>query len=359
MADEPDESEKTEEPSQKKIDDAHKRGDIAKSQEVNSWFVMTGAALFVAALAPSMATGLTATLRGVMEHAHSIPMDGGGLRRLWLGLGLGVIGAMLLPFLLFMVAAAAGNIVQHKPVWTVEPLTPKLSKVSPLSGFKRLFSKESLVNFLKGLVKVSIVSTLMVVILWPERDRLDTILTADLAALMPMIRDLALKLLGGVVAILTVVAGLDFLWQRQRWHQRQRMTIKEVRDEYKQMEGDPTIKAKLRQVRMERSRRRMMQKVPEASVVITNPTHFAVALKYESGMPAPICIAKGVDATALKIREIAEANQVPVVENPPLARALHATVELDDEIPQEHFKAVAEVIGYVMRLRRKVGWQAG
>ncbi|MEZ5839583.1 MAG: flagellar biosynthesis protein FlhB [Hyphomicrobiales bacterium] len=359
MSDEPDESEKTEEPSQKKIDDAHKRGDIAKSQEVNSWFVMTSATLFVALLAPTMASDLTGLMRGVLEHAHNIPVDNGGLRRLWLSLGLGVVGAMLLPFILFVIAAAAGNMIQHPPVWTFDPITPKLSKVSPAGGFKRLFSKESLVNFLKGLVKVSIVATLMVMILWPERDRLDTIVTGEVSALMPMIRDLSLKLLGGVVAVLTIVAGLDFLWQRQRWHQRQRMTIKEVRDEYKQMEGDPTVKAKLRQVRLERSRRRMMQRVPEASVVITNPTHFAVALKYDNGMPAPVCIAKGVDATALKIREIAEANDVAVVENPPLARALHATVELDDEIPAEHYKAVAEVIGYVMRLKKKTGWQAG
>jgi flagellar biosynthetic protein FlhB len=131
--------------------------------------------------------------------------------------------------------------------------------------------------------------------------------------------------------------------------------MQELREEFKQTEGDPTIKAKIRQLRQGRMRKRMMAAVPKASVVITNPTHYAVALQYERGMEAPVCVAKGLDLIALKIREIAEENSVPVVENPPLARALHATVEIDEEIPPEHYKAVAEIIGYVMKLRRRAG----
>jgi flagellar biosynthetic protein FlhB len=132
------------------------------------------------------------------------------------------------------------------------------------------------------------------------------------------------------------------------------MSLQELKDEFKQTEGDPTIKGKMRQVRRERMRKRMMAAVPKASVIITNPTHFAVALQYERGMEAPICVAKGVDAIALKIREVAGKHSIPIVENPPLARALHATVEIDDPIPPEHYKAVAEVIGYVMKLRRAI-----
>jgi flagellar biosynthetic protein FlhB len=133
------------------------------------------------------------------------------------------------------------------------------------------------------------------------------------------------------------------------------MTIKEMRDEFKQLEGDPQVRAKLRQVRIERGRKRMMQNVPRAAVVITNPTHYSIALEYEKGMDAPVCVAKGVDNVAFKIREIAEEHNIPIVENPPLARALHASVEIDDIIPAEHYKAVAEVIGFVMRLRGRVG----
>ncbi len=147
----------------------------------------------------------------------------------------------------------------------------------------------------------------------------------------------------------TVVAMVDYAYQRQQWWNKLKMTMQEVKDEYKQQEGDPMVKAKIRQIRMERGRKRMMAAVPEASVVITNPTHYAVALKYETGMPAPVCVAKGIDALALKIREIAGDHEIPMVENPPLARALHAVVEIDQEIPTEHYKAVAEVIGFVMR----------
>lgn len=358
MADEPEKSEKTEEPTQKKLDDAHKRGDVAKSQEVNSWFVMLGAALFVAVLAPAAVGDLTILLREVIAKAHAIPVDGAGLAGLWHKLGTGMILALLFPFAIFMLAAAAGNLVQHRPVWSVDPITPKLSKISPISGFKRLFSAESLINFLKGLAKIGIVTVMMTVILWSEVDRLDAALGLDPATLMQTVQQLSIKLIGGAIAILTIVAGLDFLWQRHRWHQRQKMTVRELRDEFKQMEGDPMIKAKLRQIRAERSRRRMMQNVPQASVVVTNPTHFAVALKYEAGMAAPVCLAKGIDATALKIREVAEEHDVPVVENPPLARTLHAAVEVDEEIPPEHYKAVAEIIGYVLRLKNRPRWRS-
>ena len=359
MADEPDKSEKTEEPTQKKLDDAHRRGDVAKSQEVNSWFVILGGALFISVLAPDAAAKLTELLGNVLSRAHEIPVDGGGLIALWQELGGSMILALLFPLLVFMLAAAAGNLVQHRPVWSLDPVTPKLSKISPASGFKRLFSPESLASFVKGLAKITIVAAIMVLITWSEKDRLDAALSLPPAALLANIQQLAMKLVGGAIAVLTVVAGLDFLWQRHRWHERQRMTIKELRDEFKQMEGDPTIKAKLRQVRAERGRRRMMQKVPEASVVITNPTHYAVALKYETGMNAPLCVAKGIDATALKIREIAEAHDIPVVENPPLARTLHAGVEPDEEIPPEHYKAVAEIISYVLRAGRRPQWRAG
>ncbi|HTP93775.1 MAG TPA: EscU/YscU/HrcU family type III secretion system export apparatus switch protein, partial [Xanthobacteraceae bacterium] len=155
-------------------------------------------------------------------------------------------------------------------------------------------------------------------------------------------------------AILAVVAAADYLFQYRQWYERQKMSVREMKEEFRQTEGDPIVKGKLRQLRQARARKRMMAQVPKASVVITNPTHFAVALKYERGMNAPICLAKGVDLIARRIREVAQAHGIPVVENPPLARALHGTVEVDQEIPQEHYRAVAEIIGYLMRMRRLV-----
>ena len=195
----------------------------------------------------------------------------------------------------------------------------------------------------------------MTALLWPERTRLDTLVTIDPAAILPMTQTLALQLLGAVVAILAFVAAADFLFQYRQWFERQKMSFRELKEEFKDTEGDPHVKGKIRQIRETRMRKRMMAAVPQASVVITNPTHVAVALKYERGMNAPVCVAKGMDVIALKIREVADANGVPIVENPPLARALHGTVEIDREIPAEHYQAVAEVIGYVMRLNRAAG----
>lgn len=153
---------------------------------------------------------------------------------------------------------------------------------------------------------------------------------------------------------MAVVAAADYLFQYRQWYEKQKMSLRELKEEFKHTEGDPAIKGKMRQLRQSKSRRRMMAAVPKAAVVITNQTHYAIALQYERGMEAPICIAKGVDALALKIRQVAAEHAVPVVENPPLARALHATVEIDEAIPPEHYKAVAEVIGYVMKLRRAI-----
>ena len=163
--------------------------------------------------------------------------------------------------------------------------------------------------------------------------------------------NLTLHLMGAVVAMLAAVAIADYFFQYRQWYQRQRMSLQEIKDEFKQSEGDPHIKGKIRQLRQQRMKKRMMAAVPNASVVITNPTHYSVALSYDRGMSAPICVAKGVDNVAFKIREIAKKHDIPIVESVPLARALHATVDIDEEIPVEHYQAVAEIIGYVMNLK--------
>jgi flagellar biosynthesis protein FlhB len=184
----------------------------------------------------------------------------------------------------------------------------------------------------------------------PERRRLAGMVTLDPEALLPLTRTLSLKLFGAVVVILAIIAAADYLFQYRQWFERQKMSLREIKEEFKQSDGDPKIKQRIKQLRASRAKKRMMTAVPKATVVITNPTHYAVALQYEPGMAAPICLAKGVDSLALKIREVAARHNVAIVENPPLARTLHAAVDIDQEIPTEHYKAVAEVIGYVMRL---------
>jgi flagellar biosynthetic protein FlhB len=354
MADEQDDTERSEDPTQKRLDEALERGDVAKSQEVNTWFVLAGATLILLSFSGSMSSGVMSMLRGLVGNAHQVPVDGRGLLSTMQTLGLGTIAAVAVPFALLMVAAAAGNMIQHRLVWSAESLKPKLSKISLGAGFKRLFSKIALANFVKGLIKLALIGAVMTVILWPKRRELDGLVTMDPAVVLPLVKSLSLEVLGTVVAILAIVAAADYLFQYRTWYERQKMSLREMKEEFKQTEGDPAIKAKIRQLRQARMKRRMMADVAKASVVITNPTHYAVALQYDRGMNAPVCLAKGIDGIALKIREVAAAHNIPVVENPPLARALHGTVEIDDEIPPEHYKAVAEVIGYVMRLKGAV-----
>lgn len=358
MADETDDSEKTEDPTQKRLKDAHDKGDVPKSQEVSTWFTLAGATLMIAIMAPGAAASLGNLLKGYIEHAHQIPVDGYALKALWRDTGQSVALIVGLPLLALVIMAVFGNLIQHQPLLTAETIKPKLSKVSPLSGFKRLFSSESLVNFAKGMVKIMVVGAVMVAVLWPHRDEAEIMIFADEMIILEEARILILQVLAAILAVMTVVAAADFVYQKNKWFNKQKMSLKEVKEEFKQTEGDPHVKGKIRQLRMERSRKRMMSAVPAATVVVTNPTHYAVALQYEEGMGAPLCVAKGTDALALRIRDVAKEHEVPVIENPPLARALYASVEIEQEVPEEHFKAVAEVIGFVFRMRKRAAWRA-
>jgi flagellar biosynthetic protein FlhB len=351
MAEDQDSSEKTEDPTQKRLDEALQRGDVVKSQEVNTWFVIAAATLALMAFSAPVGSDLTNTFRGLLANAHHLTVDG-GLLSIAGKIGIEVLAAVAIPFLLLMLAAVGGNAIQHRLVWSFESLTPKLAKISPLAGAQRMVSKQALANFVKGLLKLTLIGAILGVLLWPERFRLEGLVGTDLAAVLPFTKVLTLELMGAVVAVLAVIAAADYLFQYRQWYQRQKMSLREMKDEFRNTEGDPKIKAKIRQLRQNRMKKRMMSAVPKSTVVITNPTHFAVALQYERGMNAPICVAKGKDVIALKIRAVAHEHGVPVVENPPLARTLHATVEIDEEIPAEHYKAVAEVIGYVMKVRR-------
>jgi flagellar biosynthesis protein FlhB len=346
------ENEKTEDPTQKRLDDALEKGDVAKSQEVNTWFVIAGATLVLSTFGGSMGGGILMPLRNLIANSWMIRTDGPGLLALAQNLEYALLAAIGVPFLMLMLAAVAGNMIQHRLVWSTEQLKPKLSKISPGAGFKRIFGKQAAANFAKGIFKLVALGAVMTAVLWPERHRLEAFVHMDPAAIMGVTTSLTIYLMGAVVAMLAAVAIGDYFFQYRQWFERQKMSLQELKEEFKQSEGDPHIKGRIRQLRMERAKKRMMASVPKASVIITNPTHYSVALSYERGMSAPVCVAKGVDLVALKIREIAKEHDIPIVENVPLARALYATVEIDDEIPVEHYHAVAEIIGYVMGLKR-------
>jgi flagellar biosynthetic protein FlhB len=350
MAD--DESEKTEDPTQKRLDDALERGDVAKSQEINTWFVIAGSTLIMSTFSGSIGGGLELPLRNLIANSWMIHTDGPGLLLLARQLCIAVLGAIGVPLLMLALTAIGGNMLQHRLVWSAESLKPKFEKISPGAGAKRIFGKQAGANFLKGLFKLTALGAVMTAILWPERLRLESMVRFDPAALLGVSTSMTVHLMGSVVAMLAVVAIADYFFQYRQWYERQKMSLQEIKEEYKQSEGDPHIKGKIRQLRQQRMKKRMMAAVPKASVIITNPTHYSVALSYERGMSAPVCIAKGVDHIAFKIREVARAHDIPIVENVQLARSLYATVEIDDEIPVEHYQAVAEIIGYVMGLRR-------
>jgi flagellar biosynthetic protein FlhB len=351
MADEDDATERTEDHTQKRLDDAHDRGDVAKSQEVNTWFMIAGATLVFSTFSESIG-GIQMPLRNLIANSWMIRTDGPSLLALAQHLEYALIVALGVPLLMLALAAIAGNMLQHRLVWSGESLKPKLSKISPAAGFKRIFGKQAAANFAKGVFKLVALGAVMAAILWPERHRLEAMMHFDPAAIFGVVMSLTMHLMGAVVALLAVVAIADYFFQYRQWYERQKMSLREMKEEFKQSEGDPHIKGRIRQLRNARMKKRMMAAVPKASVIITNPTHYSVALSYERGMSAPVCVAKGADNIALKIREVAREHDVPIVENVPLARALYATVEIDHEIPVEHYHAVAEIIGYVMGLKR-------
>lgn len=356
MSDNQDQTQKTEQPTQKKLDDAHKKGQGVSSREVANWFMLMAGTIVVIAMAPGIMNDIGNSLRPFIEHPHLFALGEDDSQS---GLGTVVREIMLsliAPLAIFVVAALASGFVQRGFSFSFEPMKPELSKISPFKGVKRLFSLRSFVEFIKGVSKMAIVGAIGTMIIMPELDRIEELTTISPLQWLDRAHDLIARLLIGVCAIMTLIAGLDYAYQRFEFRKQMMMSRQDIKDEHKQSEGDPMVRAKIRQLRQERARHRMIAAVPEADVVVTNPTHYAVALKYDTDtMHAPKVVAKGADEVALRVREVAEEHDVPIVENPPLARALFAAVDIDQEIPLEHYKAVAEVIGYVWRLKGKMG----
>src|ERR1700730_15452485 len=250
MADE--DAEKTQDPTQKRLDDAHERGDVAKSQEVNTWFLIAGGTLVMSSFSGSIGSGIQMPLRNLIANSWMIHTDGAGLLALAQSLGYSVLSALGVPFLMLIIAAVAGNMIQHRLVWSAESLTPKFSKISPMAGAKRLFGKQAAANFLKGLFKLIALGVVMVAVLWPERHRLDAMIRFEPEAIMGVAQPLTLQWMGAVLAMLALVAIADFFFQYRQWYEKQKMSLQEIKEEYKQSEGDPHIKGKIRQLRQQR-----------------------------------------------------------------------------------------------------------
>jgi flagellar biosynthetic protein FlhB len=346
---------KTEEATPRKLADARLKGDVAKSPDVASALSLSGAAAVVLMSGGWFATSMAEQLLPFIAAPHT--MLGGLETGAGVEIGINALWAIA-PFLgLVMLATiiggVGGNVAQSGLIFTAEKLKPDWSKVNPLAGFKRIFGPDGLFQFVKTFLKLLAVGFICWLVLKSHLRELENMAAMPPALILPLARDLAIALMMSTIIFLGFAAGADFLWQKYRFAERMKMSMEELKEDYKQSEGDPHVKAKLKQIRAQRSRQRMMQNVPNATVIVTNPTHYSVALRYESGDAAPVCVAKGVDALALRIREVAREHDVPIVENVPLARALYAAVDVDETIPREHFEAAAKVIGFVMQRRKK------
>ncbi len=353
MADDQDKTSKTEEPTQRKLDEARKKGDVAKSPDVPQAMALAAASAVLIGAGGMFSRDLVEALTPFVAHPEAISLTGAGGSQVFLTASLAAAPLLLAIFAAAGVAGAAGNLIQHGFLLTGERLKPQWNKVSPMAGFKRIFGPDGLMEFAKTLFKLIVVAAVCWIVFQPHARELETLAGMHPAAMLALTRDLFIGLISGVLVALVVGAGLDWFWQRHRWMQRQKMSLHEVKEDFKQSEGDPHVKARQRQIRNERSKRRMMAAVPTATVVVMNPTHYAVALRYEPGeTPAPVCVAKGVDSLALKIRAAAEEAGVAIIEDAPLARALHTAVEIDKSIPRDHDEAVAKIIGFVMNKPR-------
>jgi flagellar biosynthetic protein FlhB len=354
LAEEPDKESKTEDPTAHKIDEARKKGDVAKSMDVPQWASLAASFGVLAIAGGWMVRDLAAALLPFIARPDAFELSGEGARGVMWTVMLAVAAPLGAVMLSAAVAGAAGSLLQTGLLFSPEKIKPDLKKLSPLQGWKRLFGADALFQFGKSTVKLIAIAAVVWMVLKPHARELETLVALQPAAMLPLARDLLISMFGAVLALLLLGAGFDWFWQRHRWMKRMMMSREEVKQDYKNSEGDPHIKAKLKQIRMEKSRKRMMQAVPTATVVVMNPTHYAVALKYEPGeTPAPICVAKGVDAVALRIRDLARESGVEVIEDPPLARALYAAVEVDQSIPRQHFEAVATIIGFILGKRTR------
>lgn len=346
--------EKTEQPSGRKLGRARAKGQTAQSREINTWFMLMASAGLIMFAAPPLALSIARLLVAFLEFDHFLGPEDVLWNAVEAALGQ-VANALIVPLLMLLVAAVAGTIAQIGLVFALDKFDFSLKGMSPLGGLKRMFSPKSFIELIRNLLKIAAVGAIVGWLVLPSIQQLPMLIASPIEQLPSSLYHTVLHLILGVLVPATVIAAIDYAYQRFSFMRQMKMSKQEVKEENKQSEGDPAIKGRLRQIRADRARKRMMASVPKASVVITNPTHYAVALQYEMGATnAPKLVAKGVDFLAARIREIAEAHDIPIVENPPLARTLYATVEVDHEIPPEHYKAVAEIIGYVFRLKGKM-----
>ena len=356
MSDDVDPEDKTEEPTEKQLHDAVERGEVAFSREAPLFASLSATLVALIFIVPARAEGLFSALVGLID-------DPAGWR-IWRGEDvLALAGPLaeagarfLLPTVILLTAAGVlASVAQSPPHIVPDKILPDASRISPRKGFRRVFGARGWTEFLKSIIKLAAVIAVATMMLIGQKVVLLTAMDVDPGMLPQRVLDLCVKAIAAVLVATVVVAAADLAWSRILWRRDHRMSKQELKDELRQAEGDRMIKARLRSLRLDRSRKRMLSAVPRATMVVVNPTHYAVAMRYvraEGG--APMVIAKGADFTALKIRSIAEEYAIPVIEDKPLARSLYAAVDVDRPIPTEFYRAVAEIVHLIQQ--RKAQW---
>lgn len=347
--------EKTEKATPKKRDDARKKGQTAKSQDVNTAIILLAVFLFLTFSASYIGNIVFDLFNQTFQEYMLMELTENTVQVITMDI-MKELALLLGPIMLVaLLAGLFSNYIQVGVMFTTKPLEPKLEKIDPIKGFKRIFSLRAIVELLKSILKISFVGAITFVILWKNIDQVLSLSFKSVGDSLATMASLTVQM--GIAASLALLflSLFDFLYQKYDFEKNIRMSKQDLKDEHKNIEGDPLIKSKIKQRQREMAMRRMMQEVPEADVVITNPTHFAIALKYdENKMDAPYVVAKGVDYLAQKIKYIANENDVVMVENRPLARSLYDSAEIGDAVPEEFFKAVAEILAYVYRIKNQM-----
>lgn len=345
--------EKTEEPTGKKIEESKKKGQIARSKELGTMFVLIFSAISLLLYGPEIGKGLYNIMGRMLSLNRNETYDTTKMFSVWGSVADALVFPMAMFVFIIALAGVIGNTLLGGFNFSWQAAAPKASKMSPAKGIKRMFGPQAGVELVKSILKFAVVAGFAIFLI---NTFFDEILHLSIESAPGNIIH-ALEILAwmflGLTCTLTIIAAIDAPYQSHKHHKELKMTLQEVKDEYKNSEGDPQIKARIRQTQRQMSQRRMMQDVPDADVVVTNPTHYSVALKYDTERAgAPIVLAKGVDEMAMQIRKIAKGNEVPLVESPMLTRALYHTAEVGEQIPDQLFTAVAQVLAYVFQLKR-------
>jgi len=344
--------EKTEKATPKRRQQARRRGQVPQSAEVPSALVLLGTLLCLAVLGSHFGNRLFGLFRGILEHHLTMEITPGNVFRFFSAYVVQLAWLLGPIFAVALVMAVAAGYFQFGLLFTPALLKPNLTRLNPIAGFRNLFGWRSVVELVKSVLKLAVVGSVVFVLLWSERDRFLMLANVPVQEMFAYTADLVMRLILFVAVLLFILSIADYVYRRYEHEKSLRMSKQDIKDELKQQEGDPLVRSRIRERQRRIAMMRMMQEVPKADVVITNPTHYAVALRYEgTTMEAPKVVAKGVDYLAIRIREIARAHDVVIVENRPLARTLYERTDIGDTIPADLYHAVAEVLAYVYRLK--------